>query len=66
MSFPGPYMHTLSPHCFQRSLALRLHHVGLDHSRFCCRSATGPEFGGIWCWEGTFLTEVEVGVDRME
>lgn len=25
-----------------------------------------PEFGGIWCWEGTFLIEVGVGVDGME
>lgn len=55
------------PHVLSRSiihrgpLALRLHHVGLDHSRFCCRPATGPEFGGIWCWERTFLIEVGVG-----
>lgn len=58
MYFPGPF--------YMQPLALRLHHVGLDHSRFCCRPATGPEFGGIFVGRDfpTFLTGV--GVDRIE
>lgn len=54
MYFPGLlYIADLLPSgCTMLDLITLVSAVGLQQV---------PEFGGIWCWEGTFLIEVGVG-----